>query len=243
MTIMNASKQDFNGGAFHLYYDVSSGTRTELTGSSFSVNYTGSLAAGATVAASYTAPSGGVATRYILVYQGTIGSSGGVALDQVDSGIAIAATAFNAIWNIDWSNPQTQNVNGGTSSQTWARAGFNLGVTWSGSTYPDTSEGATFNDSINTPQIYTGPATSCNLHLVYSGTGAFQSNAGVEVIVSQDGVQVLIVPTHNAAGTYDFPFTIAAGVNSVIQVQASLLGKAIPGDLAGTAALVGTFTP
>jgi hypothetical protein len=92
LQITNNSGQDLTNGAFHLFYDNSSGARAELTGLAFSSGYSGVLASGGAINASFTAPTG--ATRYTLVYQGTIGTTGSAALDPVDDGIAIATKAF-----------------------------------------------------------------------------------------------------------------------------------------------------
>lgn len=90
LSIQNTSKQDFKGGSFHLFYDIAGGTRTELTGPNFSTTYSGALAPNSFINGTFVAPSD--ATQYILVYQGTVGTSGGSASDPVDDGIAIAAT-------------------------------------------------------------------------------------------------------------------------------------------------------
>ncbi|MDB6110874.1 MAG: hypothetical protein JWR69_2624, partial [Pedosphaera sp.] len=89
ITITNASGQPFAGGAFHLFHDAADGVRTELIGADFSTDYSGTLASGGTVSASFNPPTNAVG--YILVYQGTIGTTNGLALDPVDDRIAIAA--------------------------------------------------------------------------------------------------------------------------------------------------------
>lgn len=102
LTIKNASNPggDFQGGAFHLYYDNAvDSTRTELTGSGNGGFWTtwgsGSTLATNTTTATFTPPSGVTVKQYILVYQGNIGTIGQQP-DPVDQNIAIAAKAFTA---------------------------------------------------------------------------------------------------------------------------------------------------
>jgi uncharacterized protein YjbJ (UPF0337 family) len=95
LNIENTSSQDLAGGGFHLYWDDSTGNRTELTGSDFVTNYPGALAAGDSFDAAFVSVTNAV--DYVLVYQGTIGTSAGVPLDQVDTNIAIAVTALNSV--------------------------------------------------------------------------------------------------------------------------------------------------
>jgi hypothetical protein len=95
LTITNTSPTNFSGGQFHLFYDDASGTRAELIGPNFSTTYSPSsgLAAGSPVTGTFT-PSAG-SSNYLVVFQGSIGTSGTTALDPVDAGIAIAAAKFN----------------------------------------------------------------------------------------------------------------------------------------------------
>lgn len=55
---------------------------------------------------------------------------------------------------------------------------------------------------------YSGPTVHCNLHLVFSKSGS-NSNICGGVTVNVDGFPVInFVPSANASGTYDLPFTI-----------------------------------
>jgi len=91
--ITNTANQDLTNGNFYLFYDDSSGTRTQLTGTDFSDSYSGALPAGGTTTGIFTPQTD--ATNYILIYQGTIGTTNGTNCDPVDAGIAIAATSFS----------------------------------------------------------------------------------------------------------------------------------------------------
>jgi hypothetical protein len=91
LKIKNTSGQDFKDGSFHLFYDDANGNRTEITG--FSTTYSGQLSSGSSISGSFAAPVG--ASKYILVYQGTIGSNNGQPLDPADAGIAIATKGFS----------------------------------------------------------------------------------------------------------------------------------------------------
>src|SRR6185436_1278558 len=93
LAIKNKSGQSFKGGSFKLFYDQTSGTRTELSGSGFQLSWSSSttLADNASINATVTPPSDVVLTNYILVYKGTIGIDGSQnKLDPVDENIAIA---------------------------------------------------------------------------------------------------------------------------------------------------------
>ena len=91
-SVQNCSVQNMSGSGFHLYYDDSGGNRTEITqvtDPNFSLTYPDTLAPNATIEGTFTPPS--VAVRYVVVYQGTFGTSGQSPLDPFDSGIAIGA--------------------------------------------------------------------------------------------------------------------------------------------------------
>lgn len=88
------------------------------------------------------------------------------------------------------------------------------------------------------PLLYTGPKVTCNLHTVVTVlTNPAPTDS--RVAVQQDGVIVLDAdPIALGLGTHDFPFTIQAGSNSVIQVliaQLSIAGA--PAAAAFTAVL------
>jgi hypothetical protein len=92
--VVNDSYQSFSGGAFHLYWDDSSSNRYEIT-NGFSTTYSGSLETSGSITMAFTKTN---AVEYLLVYQGSIGTS-----DPVDSGIAIIAKSFVIGTNV-WTN-------------------------------------------------------------------------------------------------------------------------------------------
>ena len=121
LNITNTSIQDFSGGTFHLFYDDTSGLRTEITGTNFTTNYSGTLATNGAINATFSpSPS---ATNYILVYQGTIGTTSGTNSDPVDAGIAIAETTFTTTGlnfnNLVWDTPDIYD-HGGIASGTFS---------------------------------------------------------------------------------------------------------------------------
>jgi hypothetical protein len=85
--IVNKSGQAMQGGAFHLYYDDSTGIRTELTGSDFNCAPFSSIPDVGAIDAIFTPQA--LAQGYTLVYKGSIGST-----DPVDTGFAVASKSF-----------------------------------------------------------------------------------------------------------------------------------------------------
>lgn len=123
LTIVNTSSQDFSGGAFHLFYDDANGNRTELTSGDFDASgYSGSLASNDSFDAIVTSQTN--AARYVLVYQGTIGTASGQPSDPVDANIAIAVKDVTA--SLCWFNEQedgTVDCYGGGSQTSTVDAG------------------------------------------------------------------------------------------------------------------------
>jgi hypothetical protein len=101
--IINKSGQALQGGAFHLFYDVADGTRTEITGSDFTYTLSSPIADGGSIDATVTPQS--AAKSYILVYQGNIGTT-----DPVDAGIAVAATTLECVPEIGSPTPDSLSV-------------------------------------------------------------------------------------------------------------------------------------
>ena len=92
----NTSGQTFSGGTFSLYQEDVTHTRTLL----YQTNMSGSLPDGDSE--TMVVPSGTLLTTnasFVLIYQGTIGVTDGVASDPVDAGIAIAAMKFGVFAN------------------------------------------------------------------------------------------------------------------------------------------------
>ena len=126
LLVINDSGQDLQGGGFHLYYDDASGARTEVPDADFSA-YGNSLADGDLFDAFFTPQPGAV--KYILVYKGTIGSTGTQALDPVDDGIAIAAASLNGI-AITTPNPLPDGETGESYSVQLEQVGLADPVHW-----------------------------------------------------------------------------------------------------------------
>lgn len=228
MIITNTSYTNLNGGNFYLFYDDTNGIRTQLSGSNFTTTYSPSsgLASGAACTGTFT-PSLS-ATNYILVFQGTIGTSGTSALDSVDAGIAIAATSFQPqgfFTQLTWVTPQT-NVSGDCSaSGSFASNQFQVTVQ---SVSPDGTTSQTYVESYTPegqPLVYTGPALNCNLHLIITSNNVTDGDSDFDnlsyIEVDQDGTAIVQVElgAYLAPGTNDYPFTISASTNSQIEVS------------------------
>ena len=93
LKITNKSGQDFHEGAFGLFWDNPDGDRTEISSPDFTTTYEGTLAHNDSITAEFTVPEGNV-SKYILVYQGTIGTDNEQPSDPVDGEIAIAVKTF-----------------------------------------------------------------------------------------------------------------------------------------------------
>jgi hypothetical protein len=211
LQITNTSGQDFNGGAFRLFYDDTNGTRTELTGTNFTTNYSGALAAGGVVNATFINQAN--AKQYVLMYQGTIGSSGGTALDPVDDGIAIAAGKFtNPFWHLTW-----------VTNTVITNGGFTLSTTLEPSSFTVDTASLSLSGGVvlevTGTQTYTGPSVLANLQLnaTDGGTESGSDNA-MFLTVSQDGTSVLS-KTIYTAGPTNYVFSIGSGSNSTLSVQ------------------------
>jgi hypothetical protein len=222
LIITNTSSQDFANGTFHLFYDDTSGNRSELTSPDFTTEYTsGHLAAGDYVSANATFPTN--STNYVLIYQGTIGTSNGTNADPVDSDISIALTSFVTppLWSLNWDAPEDDSYNGGTFSasgldtNTWTTAVSVLNLGSVGST---ANGGA---GQIVARQIYAGPGTNCNLRLTISTTDSAELYSYVEI--TQDGNSLFgEFSDFLAPGTYDYPFAVNADTGGIIVVTWSI---------------------
>jgi len=117
ITIRNLSGQGFKGGTFFLFKDATNGNRSyvdQFAQSGTLPNY------GTKIVTENDLSTAGPDTKYLLVYQGTIGVDGGHnALDRVDAGIGIAAKTFTPgdggnycdgvpinIQGFDWESPE-----------------------------------------------------------------------------------------------------------------------------------------
>ena len=108
-SITNISSQDFLGGSFTLLKQDAGGTRTVTA--QYAVS--GTLAVNTSMDVQYTDTTLTTNTQLILVYQGTIGVTNGVASDPVDAGIALTTKKFGVFaneqfdlwkcWDWEWS--------------------------------------------------------------------------------------------------------------------------------------------
>jgi hypothetical protein len=93
-TNKNTSGQDFYNGSFSLFEEDTNGTRTLAQqysligilsdGSSTNITLSGPVTSG---------------TKFIVIYQGTIGQTNNSALDPVDAGIGIAVAGSETVWH------------------------------------------------------------------------------------------------------------------------------------------------
>ncbi|MDE3067553.1 MAG: hypothetical protein KGJ60_08375, partial [Verrucomicrobiota bacterium] len=119
--ISNTSGQDFSGGQFHLFWDDLNDVRNEITSPNFSTTYSGTLANGASIEATYVPPTSPI-TQYIVIYQGAITPPGNdpdpVEYDSGGNPIAIASAQLpGPDWSqLEWGTPYYNNPQAGTFS-------------------------------------------------------------------------------------------------------------------------------
>ena len=94
-SITNISSQDFLGGSFTLLKQDTGGIRT--VAEQYAVS--GTMASGTSMDVQYTDTTLTTNAQFILVYQGTIGVTNGVASDPVDAGIALITKKFGVYAN------------------------------------------------------------------------------------------------------------------------------------------------
>jgi hypothetical protein len=142
--VLNTSGQNLSGGAFHLFYDDSSGIRSEIT-NGFSTTYSVSLSSNASVTIVFPKTN---AVKYLLVYQGSIGTT-----DPVDNGIGLIAKSFiigTNVWGNSFENGGNSEPSQGTYfSQGWHVDSGNVDVElngWQGGGVPVAYEGTNFLD-------------------------------------------------------------------------------------------------
>jgi hypothetical protein len=238
--IQNTSGQDLKDGVFRLFYDDTNGMRTELTGTNFSTNYSGTLAAGGILHSSF-APSTN-ADRYVLLYQGTIGTTGGTALDPVDSGIAIATKSFKVLGSLNfndlvWSAPSSNPGTGGTAVASATNNHASAACF-------DATDFSAASSMINGSLNYAGPAVNCNMHIVVSYSPGASSGASYEVSVSQDGNIIGVFGSAPpVSGTYGVPFTVLATADSVISVFTACDVSANDATSPASISITATLTP
>jgi hypothetical protein len=123
ITNLNTSGQDFSGGTFYLFEDDTNSIRTLVA----QTNLTGTLPNGGSLNMTFQSPlSSG--DKHLVVYQGTIGLTGGNASDPVDNGIAIAVAQLEECQlssdpaHLQW----TQVVLGDTGNRSWSLSASGL---------------------------------------------------------------------------------------------------------------------
>lgn len=124
-------------------------------------------------------------------------------------------------WNIQWSNFFINQQVGGTATAAWHPADFTADTTCTGTV---NSRGIAANDNIGTPQIYTGPATNCNLQINWNG-GPVDIGSTIAIRIRQDGVNLLshtLIGSIEGLGVFNYPFVVILSVNSVIDVRISV---------------------
>jgi hypothetical protein len=211
LVITNTSSQALTNGSFQLYYDDAGGTRTELTGTNFTTLYGNFLAAGDTVEAYFTPVTNVAVVNYILVYQGTIGTTNGSASDPVDANIAIAAKTFSVtnlnFNNLVWDDPP----DGFFGNMDFSNSGnaITCGGSFGGGVGGQVSNSGSL--------VYTGPDVDCNAHIVISGANGGAGNAWHFEMFFPDGTDFLI-NSDSTLGTFDFPFTVPESVAGVVTI-------------------------
>jgi hypothetical protein len=98
--IVNLSGQDFNGGSFFVLEEDTNGVRTNVQQTTLASLGSGTLSNNSAVNVTFPGPAP-ANTKFITVYQGTIGVDGSQQpLDPVDAGIAIAVgMSSNTVWH------------------------------------------------------------------------------------------------------------------------------------------------
>jgi hypothetical protein len=242
LEIINTSGQDLKGGAFHLFYDDAYGVRSEITGSDFINTYSGALAANGSIEAEFNDP--GDAVSYLLVYQGTIGTTSGVASDPVDADIAITAQPFKTSdlnFNcLAWDTPDIEVIEApNTASGTFNKNQFSVHVA-------GPEDGGESYVADYGYQCYTGPAIDCNLKLEVTAltvTGLYPDGY-VDILVLQDGHSLVSIDLDDLSmGTHNYPFTIALTDYSTIEVIVRAQAYTSGGEPAIDIEFNGTLTP
>lgn len=118
-------------------------------------------------------------------------------------------------WNVVWGEFSTSQENG-TVAGTFNPTGFSCQTSCETIPLAIGSGASSNNDS---PQIYTGPEVVANAHVVATGspdTGT-ASGSSMQLVVVQDG-EVILDTRVSTVGEFDFPITIAEGIDSQIIV-------------------------
>jgi len=217
ITIINTSGQDFSGGSFLLLQESSSGCRTQVD--QFAPSG-GTLPSGGLMNVTESAlGSASSTTKFILVYQGTIGVDGsGNPLDAVDAETGIAARAFTTEGEIGSSGVSVE----------WGEA-----AGWNSSFTPQNANGTSWEGSISLPADGTGA------NFVNTGGFSSESTAGTIVytitrdgpgsdemvdssiyVYDDGGGHTLIDISGEDSGTYSFQFT-SHGPDVYVEVGAT----------------------
>ncbi|MFO1511520.1 MAG: hypothetical protein U1F83_01170 [Verrucomicrobiota bacterium] len=220
ITIRNQSGQPLaTGGKFFVLKDDASGNNRTYVTAQAGVSLPQDLADGNTWQFNFPGPEIITATKFTLVYQGTVGPASGSSSDPVDVGIAIAAKSFTLgplnFNNLVWGTPFVAQ-NGGTASGMWS------GNHWTATAIA--AGGASAPTADNTAQLnYTGPAVSCNLRVEITTYQGNPQQTHFPIWITQNGVDLVNInlrsdpPPGGVPGIFDFPFTVQGG-SSLIEV-------------------------
>jgi hypothetical protein len=108
----------------------------------------------------------------------------------------------------------------GTSSGSWVQNHWTVSAAGNG--VPVSGQYGLAQNTANL--TYTGPEVLCNLHLEVTVYGPDPGLTNVPIVIQQDGVDILstnlagLPPVFGTVGSYDIPFTVAAGTDSFIEV-------------------------
>ena len=159
---------------------------------------------------------------------------------NADCTITVAGLDFS---RLIWDPSTIVNFGGGAAvSGTWSKNKFSVTCQGVDGAPHGTNQSADSSGFVNAPLLYTGDLVHCNLHVELT----YLANAGDTnglFEIEQDGVAIISLDfaTLPGPGSYDFPFDIQAGTNSVITIgNASAITTS---DITGGIIFSGTLTP
>jgi hypothetical protein len=141
--------------------------------------------------------------------------------------ITVMAGSF---WDLTWGSFTDLSLFGGSAELNSTSPNSCQITAFGGNTPPDTNKKG--EGVITGTQTYTGGDVDCNLHVECDVTSDI---ATFEVQVFQDGV--LIVDEVIGSGTADVPFTISAGVDSMLEVDVGVIVNSLSADRTAVATM------
>jgi hypothetical protein len=204
ITIRNQSGQELaSGGKFFVLKDDANGNRSFVTSQS-GVSLTQNVADNGTWQFNFPGPEVTTPTKFIVVYQGTVGAASGPDSDPVDLGLAIAAKQFTlggfdcgntpaSVFDADWEDKEVLFPFGGDIVN--GDGSFSITVTTSGTA-----------SSKVTTICNPGPSYEVEIRSEWTASGAVQySPSGYPVVLNVfiDNVPIDTVTRDAATG----PFT------------------------------------